>query len=139
MLVALNDLSRQTAALRVELDAALARVLCRGWYILGPECEAFEREFAAYCGTADAVGVGNGTDALEIALRAAGVGPGDRVATVANAGGYSTAAIRQLGAEPCYIDVDPAAMTMAPQELARTIDSGLRAVVVTHLYGRMAD
>ena len=85
-LIALNDLSRHHAPLRAELDAAIARVHDRGYYILGPEVEAFEREFAAYCGAASCIAVANGTDALELALRALDIGAGDEVATVANAG-----------------------------------------------------
>ncbi|MBX5491949.1 MAG: DegT/DnrJ/EryC1/StrS family aminotransferase, partial [Chloroflexi bacterium] len=81
--IAFNDLRPQYAALRAELDAAVTRVLERGWFILGPELEAFEAEFAAYCGARHAVGVGSGTDALHLALRACGVGPGDEVITVA--------------------------------------------------------
>src|SRR5215510_9014527 len=92
MTIPFNDLNRTPAALRAQLAAGVQRVLDRGWYILGPEVAAFEEEFARYCGAADCVTVANGTDALEIAVRAAGARPGDRVATVANAGGYSTTA-----------------------------------------------
>ncbi|MCX6631199.1 MAG: DegT/DnrJ/EryC1/StrS family aminotransferase, partial [Candidatus Solibacter sp.] len=88
--VALNDLLRQTTALRSELAASVNRVLASGWYILGRECAAFEAEFAAYCGVAHCVSVANGTDALELSLRSLGIGRGDTVATVANAGGYSS-------------------------------------------------
>src|SRR4030095_12574186 len=105
-MIALNDLARQHAPLRAALDAAIARVNDRGYYILGPEVEAFEREFAAYCGAALCVAVGNGPDALELALRALDVGEADEVATVANAGGYATTAIRATGATPIYVDVD---------------------------------
>src|ERR1039458_7964387 len=111
--VALNDLLRQTTALHSELAAAVNRVLASGWYILGRECAAFESEFAAYCGVAHCVSVANGTDALELGLRTLGVGPGDTVATVANAGGYSTTAIRAVGAGPLYIDIDPSSMNMS--------------------------
>ncbi len=76
-MIALNDLARHHAPLRAELEAAMARVHARGWYILGPEVEAFEREFAAFVGAAECVAVGNGTDALELALRALDIGPGD--------------------------------------------------------------
>ena len=101
--------------------------------------EAFEAEFAGFCGATHCVGVGNGTDALELALRALEIGPGDRVVTVANAGGYSAAAILAVGAEPLYIDVDPISMEMDPRALAAAAGPGTRAVIVTHLYGRMAD
>lgn len=136
--IALNDLLRQTTALHHELAAAVNRVLASGWYILGRECAAFEAEFAAYCGVAHCVSVANGTDALELALRSLGVGPGHTVATVANAGGYSTTAIRAAGAEPLYIDIDPSTMNMSASDLAARMTPSVRAVIATHLYGRMA-
>ncbi|HYR00997.1 MAG TPA: DegT/DnrJ/EryC1/StrS family aminotransferase [Casimicrobiaceae bacterium] len=139
MTIALNDLARHHAPLRAELDAAIARVNDRGHYILGPEVESFEREFAAYCGAAACVAVGNGTDALELALRALGIGAGDEVATVANAGGYATTAIRGAGATPVYVDIDDATLGIDCHSLAERITPGTRAIVATHLYGRMAD
>src|SRR5512133_2981199 len=102
----INDLRRHNQPLLPQLEARVRRVLESGWYILGAEVAAFEASFATYCGTAQCVGVGNGTDALELALRALDVGPGDQVATVANAGGYSKTAIRCAGAEPLYVDID---------------------------------
>ena len=138
-MIALNDLARHHAPLRAELEAAMARVHARGWYILGPEVEAFEREFAAFVGAAECVAVGNGTDALELALRALAVGPGDAVATVANAGMYATTAIRAAAARPAYVEVDASTLLMDPAALAAGLDAPTRAVVVTHLYGRMAD
>ncbi len=138
-MIALNDLARHHAPLRAELEAAMARVHARGWYILGPEVEAFEREFAAFVGAAECVAVGNGTDALELALRALGVGAGAAVATVANAGMYATTAIRAAGARPAYVDVDPPTLLMDPAALAAGLAASTRAAVVTHLYGRMAD
>jgi len=136
--VAFNDLLRQTTALHAELAAAVNRVLASGWYILGRECAAFESEFAAYCGVAHCVSVANGTDALELALRSLGIGPGDTVATVANAGGYSSTAIRAVGAEPLYIDIDPCTMNMSAADLSARLTPAVRAVIATHLYGRMA-
>ena len=137
--VALNDLLRQTSALQSELAAAVNRVLASGWYILGRECAAFESDFAAYCGVPHCVLVANGTDALEISLRSLGIGPGDTVATVANAGGYSTAAIRAVGAEPVYVDIDPYTMNMSAASLLARLTPTVRAVIATHLYGHMAD
>jgi len=137
--VALNDLLRQTKALQGELAGSVNRVLASGWYILGRECAAFEVEFAAYCGVAHCVSVANGTDALELALRSLGIGPGDSVATVANAGGYSSTAIRAAGAEPLYIDIDPSSMNMSAADLSARLTPAVRAVIATHLYGRMAD
>jgi aminotransferase EvaB len=138
-MIPINDLSRVSPALRDELAASLQRVLDRGWYILGPEVTAFEAEFAAYCGIAHCVTVGNGTDALEIALRSLRIGSGDLVATVANAGGYSTTAIRATGAKPRYVDIDPATMNMSPDALAAAMSPGVRAIIATHLYGTMAN
>lgn len=122
-----------------EIDAAIRRVLASGRYILGPEGEGFEREFAAYLGTAGAVGVANGTDALELALRALGVGPGDRVATVANSVSATAAAITALGAEPVFLEIEPATMLLDPAALAGRLRAGdagrIKAIVPVHLYG----
>jgi len=137
--IALNDLARHHAPLRAELEAAMARVHDRGWYILGPEVQSFEREFAAYLGVAECVAVGNGTDALELALRALAVGYGETVATVANAGMYATTAIRAVGAVPAYVEIDPATLEMDPAALSTVAEQRPRAIVVTHLYGRLAD
>ena len=126
------------APLRAALDAAIARVNDRGHYILGPEVQAFEREFAAYCGAASCVAVGNGTDALELALRVLGAGESDEVVTVANAGGYATTAIRATGATPVYVDIDADLLGMDPALLEHAITPRTRAIVVTHLYGRLA-
>lgn len=137
--VPLNDLVRQNRQLHEELASVARRVVERGWYVLGSECTEFEREFARYCGSADCIGVANGTDAIELALRAAGVGPGDRVATVANAGFYSSTAIHAIGAVPAYVDVDEThgiSLKSLHQVLAAQV---VRAVVVTHLYGRLAE
>ena len=131
--VPFNDLARRPAP-----EDAIRRVLRRGWYLLGPETDAFERDFAVWCGSAACVSVATGTDALELALRAAGIGPGDEVATVANAGLYSTCAIRATGAVPLYVDVDPADGLLDPAALSAAIGPATRAIVVTHLYGRMA-
>jgi len=143
MRIPINDLKRHDAPLANELAAAVARVLSRGWYILGPEVEAFEAEFARYCGVRHCAGVGNGTDALELALRALGIGPGSEVATVANAGMYSTTAILRVGATPLYVDVDQCSMTMSPAAFDAALSSGPgghpAAVIVTHLYGQMAE
>jgi len=137
--IAINDLLRQTVNLHAELAAGVNRVLASGWYILGRECAAFEEEFAAYCGVPYCVSVANGTDALELALRSLAIGPGDTVATVANAGGYSTTAIRAAGAEPLFIDIDAATMNMSAPDLTARLTPRVRAVIATHLYGRMAD
>jgi len=139
MQVPLNDLRRVHAPHASALRAAYERVFSRGAFVLGEEVRAFEHEFAAFCGTQQCIGVANGSDALEIALRAVGLSAGDRVATVANAAMYSTLAIRATGARPVYVDVDEATLTMSPAALETLPPEELRALVVTHLYGRLAD
>ncbi|GAA0707511.1 DegT/DnrJ/EryC1/StrS family aminotransferase [Dactylosporangium roseum] len=136
---AMNDLTAHNASLAGELSAAVTRVLDSGWYVLGREVAAFEEAFAAHCGVPHAIGVGNGTDALELALAGVGIGRGDRVALVANAGGYGTAAVRALGAIPVYVDVSPETWLLDPVALDRALSGGVGAVIVTHLYGRLAD
>jgi len=138
MRIPINDLKRHHDPLANELADAVKRVMSRGWYILGPEVEAFEAEFATYCGVPFCTGVGNGTDALELALLALGIGPGCEVATVANAGMYGTTAILRAGAKPVYVDVDEQSMTMSPEALRAVLSRETAAVIVTHLYGRMA-
>jgi dTDP-4-amino-4,6-dideoxygalactose transaminase len=123
------------------IRAAIERVLTSGTYILGPEVERFESEFADYLGGGFAVGVGSGTDGIELALRAAGVRPGDLVATVANTVSATAAAIQQAGASPVYVEIDEATMLMSPDALADQLARGLRiaAVLPVHLYGNPAD
>lgn len=138
--IPVNDLARHAALIRDELRRAVDRVIQSGWYVLGAECEAFEGEFARYCGVSHCVGVGNGTDGIEIALRAFGIGRGSRVATVANAGFYTTTALLALGAEPIYVDVDPNSQLMDVEDLGRVIDGkSISAIVVTHLFGLLCD
>jgi dTDP-4-amino-4,6-dideoxygalactose transaminase len=131
-------------ALRHEIDAAVARVLQSGWYILGQEVRAFEAAFAAWLGTGAAVGCGNGTDALALALRALGVGPGTSVVTVSHTAVATVAAIEMAGATPLLIDVEPDHYTMDPSELAAVLTHPpagvppIRAVIPVHLYGQPA-
>lgn len=127
------------------IDAAIAQALAAGRYILGPEVEAFEREFAAYIGIAGTLGVGNGTDALELALRAGGIGNGDVVATVSHTAVATVVAIRATGATPLFIDVAADTGLMCPARLAETLEAAqrkrlaIKAVLPVHLYGRCAD
>jgi aminotransferase EvaB len=122
------------------IRAAIDRVLTSGHYILGPEVEAFEKEFADYLGGGHLIGVANGTEALELALRAAGVAPGDVVATVANTVTATVAAIVEIGASPLFIEIDPTTMLMSPDALARALaGTRVKAVVPVHLYGNPAD
>jgi aminotransferase EvaB len=138
-IVPLNDLGRQTDALRAPIRAAVDNAVAGGRYLFGPQVGAFEQEFAVYCGVPHCVSVANGTDALELALRALGCGPGSEVVTVANAGMYGSVAILLTGARPVFADIDPATMTMAPEALAGCLGERTGAVIVTHLYGGLAD
>jgi dTDP-4-amino-4,6-dideoxygalactose transaminase len=137
--VPFGDLKRQHEALRPELEAAAARVLASGWYILGPEVRAFEAAFAAACGVAHCVSVGNGTEALYLALAALGVGPGDEVITVANAAVYEPLTILHTGARPVFVDVDERSYNLDPARLEAAITPRTRAIMPVHLYGRMAE
>lgn len=123
----------------IDFSAPLMRVVNRHWYIMGEEVKAFEREFADYVGVEHCISVANGSEALEIALLGLGVGPGDRVVTVANAGFYSSTAIRAVGAEPVYVDVDERSLTMCPESLKRALSKPAKVVIVTHLYGQLAE
>ena len=128
---------------QAEIDTAIHRVLESGWYILGREVEAFEQEFAAYIGVHHAIGVGSGTNALELALRACGVGSGDLVFTVSNTAVATVAAIELVGATPVLVDIDPATYTLDPNcleaALARQPAGTPKAVIPVHLYGHPAD
>lgn len=133
-----------------ELDEAIRRVAESGQYILGPEVQAFEQEFASYLGARHAIGVGSGTEALELALRARGIAPGDIVITVSHTAVATVAAIELAGAVPYFVDVDPTTFTMDPSRLEEAIgslhareessvSSRLKAVLPVHLYGHPAD
>ncbi|HYZ32865.1 MAG TPA: DegT/DnrJ/EryC1/StrS family aminotransferase [Crenalkalicoccus sp.] len=127
------------------IDAAIARALGSGWYILGKEGEAFEAEFAAWLGTARAVGCGNGTDAIALILRALGIGEGATVATVSHTAVATVAAIEMAGAVPLLLDIDPDTYTMDPDELAAVLEDPppglppIRAAIPVHLYGQACD
>lgn len=137
--VPFNVLAPGVQAIRAELDTAIARVLDSGYFLIGPELEAFEREFAAYHGEGlQAVGVGSGTDALRIGLQALGIQPGDEVLVVANAGVPPVAAVVAAGARPVFCDVDPRTHALDPAEIDRHVTSNTRAVMVVHLYGQAA-
>lgn len=140
--VPFNDLARATSAERREIDVAIGRVLDRGWYALGPENAALEEELETAVGTTEAVLVASGTDALQLAMHALGAEPGTRVVTAANAGGYASAAARQLRAVPVYADVDPGTLLLTPETLASACartDVMPKIAVITHLYGAAAD
>lgn len=132
-------------ALKTEIDAAVARALSSGWYVLGAELRAFEAEFAAWLGAAAVVGCGNGTDAIALALRGLGCGPGCTVVTVSHTAVATVAAIEMAGATPLLIDIDPLHYTMDPDALRQVLENPppglppIRAVVPVHLYGQPAD
>jgi dTDP-4-amino-4,6-dideoxygalactose transaminase len=138
-----TDPRAEVQARRPAIDAAIARVLEGGAYILGREVEAFEAEFAEFVGVGHAVGVASGTDAIELALRACGIGAGDLVFTVSHTAVATVAAIERAGATPVLVDVEPGTYTMAPRELARALQmpvSGRPAAVLpVHIYGQPAD
>ncbi len=137
--VPLNDLSRQFTSLEDELRAAVGSVLSSGWYVLGPQHDAFEVEFAAATGAAHCIGVGNGTDALELALLSVGCRPGDEVVTAANASMYTATAALKAGLTPRFADVDPRTLLLTAATVEPVLTPRTRAVVVTHLYGRLVD
>ena len=138
------DLRRGYLAYRDEFDAAVQRVLESGWYILGREVEAFETAFAQWCGTGHAIGVANGTDAIIVALRALGIGPGDAVFTVSHTAVATVAAIELVGATPVLVDIEADTYTISPGALERAIQQAAaagtgsvpKAVIAVHLYGQ---
>ncbi|ADK83729.1 DegT/DnrJ/EryC1/StrS aminotransferase [Desulfarculus baarsii DSM 2075] len=131
----LNDLTAKANKYQSLISAAMQRVLASGWFVLGPEVARFEQDFAAYLGLDHCAGLANGTDAIELALKAMGVGPGDAVATVANAGMYTTTAVLASGAEPYFMDVDQKSMAATLEQVRLAVEHGVKVVVVTHLYG----
>jgi dTDP-4-amino-4,6-dideoxygalactose transaminase len=136
--VPLFDSSTPLAFLRDELRAAVTRVLDSQRYILGPEVEAFESEFAAYCGAGNAVGVANGTDAITIALRAMGVGPGDEVVVPSFTFYASAEAIPATGATPVFCDIDPDTYCVTAETVRAALTPKTRAVIAVHLFGNVA-
>ncbi len=138
MAVELFDNSTPQAALREELRAAVTRVLDSERYILGPEVEAFEREFGAYCGAAHAIGVANGTEAITIALRAMGVGPGDEVVVPSFTFYASAEAIPPTGAKPVFCDIDPDTYCVTAETVRAALTPRTKAVIAVHLFGNVA-
>ncbi len=145
-MIPLVDLTRQTNSLKGELQRVLRGVLQSGVFILGPEVRHFEGEFARFCGRRFAVSVASGTDALELSLRALGVGPGDWVATVSFTFLGTVDAIHHAGARPLFVDIDPSTYTMDPSDLQGKVKSlspairrRLKAILPVHLYGQPCD
>ena len=114
-------------------------MLASGWFVLGPEVEAFEREFAAASQVPHAVGVGTGTDAITLILRALDIGPGDEVITTPLSAAYSALAIMMAGARPVFADIDPERLTLDPRAAEAAVTSRTRAIMPVHLYGQAAD
>ena len=122
-----------------EIEAAVLKVLRSNRYILGEEVEALETEFADYIGVHSAIGVANGTDALEIAIRALDIGPGDEIITVSHTAVATVAAIEAAGAIPVLVDVDPIYYTLNPEQLQEVLSPKTKAVIAVHIYGQAAD
>ncbi|MCI0595797.1 MAG: DegT/DnrJ/EryC1/StrS family aminotransferase [candidate division Zixibacteria bacterium] len=139
MKVPLLDLKRQYQTIKPELDSALMNVLAHAQFILGPEVKQFEEKAAAFCQTKHAIGVASGTDALLLALRASGVGPGDEVITSTFSFFASAGVVSRLGATPVFADIDPKTYNVTAELIAKKITSKTKAIMPVHLYGQMAD
>lgn len=139
MIINCGNPKAQYLSHKEEIDAAIFRVLDKGRYVLGEEVEAFEEEFAGYIGVAHGIGVGSGTEALHLALKACGVGPGDEVITVAHTAVATVAAIELAGATPVFVDIESAYFTLAPEALEAAISPQTKAIIPVHLYGQPAD
>ena len=133
------DLKAQYRGIQADVGAAIGRVLESADFVQGAEVQAFEEEFAAYCGTEHAIAVNTGTSALHLALLALGVGPGDEVVTVPFTFVATIAAIGYTGAKPVFVDVEPDSLTMDPARLEAAITPRTRAIMPVHLYGQVAD
>ncbi|MFN2532160.1 MAG: DegT/DnrJ/EryC1/StrS family aminotransferase [Pyrinomonadaceae bacterium] len=142
MLIPFLDLKRQFVELEAEVTAAAMRVLSGGMYVLGPEVEAFEKEWAEFCGVAGAAAVACGTNALTLALIASGTvrkNQGDEVITSPLTSPYTALSIISAGAVPVFVDIDPLSFTLQPEEIEKAITPRTRAIVPVHLYGQLAD
>ena len=139
MSVPLIDLGAQYRTIQQEIDQAVAQVLQQGQFVLGPQVSAFEQEAAAYLGTDYAVGVASGTDALVLALRALGIGPGDEVIVPAYTFFATAEAVLLIGALPVYVDIDADTYCLDVRHVAQRITARTRAIIPVHLYGHPAD
>ncbi len=138
-MIPICDLKPQYQALKTEIDAAMQQVAADTHYVLGPNVKALEKEIAEYCQCADAAGVGNGTDALHLALRALRVGPGDEVITTPFTFVATTEAIGIVGATPAFVDIDPRTFNMDPNRIEAAITPRTKAIIPVHLYGQPCD
>lgn len=139
MVVPLVDLKAQYRAIKEEIDEAVLCVLARTDFIQGEDVPFFEKEFAAFCNTKEAVGVSSGTEALRLALLSYGIGPGDEVITTPFTFIATAEAISQVGARPVFVDIDPRSFNLDPAKLEAAITGRTKAVIPVHLYGRPAD
>lgn len=139
MTVPFLDLAAAYREIADDIDAAVARVCASGWYIGGQEVVQFEAAFAAYCGTGYCVGVGNGLDALQLALRACDIGPGDEVIVASNGYIATLLAVSNVGARPIPVEPDAATHNLDPAKIAAAITPNTKAILPTHLYGQPAD
>jgi len=156
--VPILDLTRQYETIKPEIDAAVARVLASGRFILGPEVKAFEEEVAAYCGVKHAIGVASGTDALLLSLRALGIGPGDKVILPSFTFFATAGVVHNVGATPVFADIDPKTFNLDPADVRRSLvssqanpmnptnstnsmnqETDVKAIIPVHLYGQMVD
>ena len=138
--IPLNNLSRETAKILPSLEAATSRIFKRGWYLMGKELAEFEHAFATYLGVSNCIGLANGTDALELALYCIGIEAKDKVIVAPNAGMYASIAVSRANAQPVFADVDGDTLCMSAEKLALVAaTANAKAVIVTHLYGQMAD
>jgi dTDP-4-amino-4,6-dideoxygalactose transaminase len=145
MKIPILDLKRQYQSIKSEIDSAIARVIESGQFILGPEVEAFEREVAQYLGVKHAIGVASGTDALWLALKAAGIGPGDRVIVPSFTFFATAGAVCNVGAIPVFADIDPRTFNLDPSSVQNLLESDTqlqdqaKAIIPVHLYGQPAE
>lgn len=138
-MILMNDFKAEPAALKEEMQAAVARVIDSGWYVLGKELETFECRWAEICGVSRAVGVGNGMDAIEIALRSLDIGPGDEVITTPMTAFATVLAILRAGATPVLADISAGTALLNRDSVARCISKKTKAIILVHLYGQLKD
>src|SRR5579883_893350 len=139
MQIPLVDLRAQYQTIKSEVLAAVEGVLESMQLFLGPQTRGFEEEFAAFCGARHGVGVGSGTEALALALRACKIGPGDEVITVSHSFIATVEAIALVGARPVFVDIEPASYTMDCAQLEQAVTERTRAIIPVHIYGHAAD
>ncbi len=138
-MIYINDTRAQYDSIKDEVQRAANAVMEKSYFILGENVAAFEREFAAYCGTKYAVGVGNGTDAIHLACRALGIGPGDEVVTTTHTATFSALGISMTGAVPAFADIEADTGNIDPAKIEAAITERTKAIMPVHLYGQMAD